>query len=673
MSQYVSLVTRNGLTWLLIAQALTIFPLSFYLPWWILTLWLGCALWRIQIYRMKVDYPGTLVKIIIVLVIAMGIYFSRGTIVGLDGGVALLIAAFSLKLLELKSKRDALFILYIGFLVIVPSFLYNNSFNWVVYSLLPIITLLSSLIGLNQTKLTNNIFPVIKLACILLIQAIPLMFLLFFFFPRLEPLWALPIPKEQQQKIGISNKMIPGEISKLTRSSELVFRANFTNKIPSRNKLYWRALTLEVYNGRAWSQAWDLSYIKQKAPSWRYNPLIDSGINYHIVLQPSFQSWLVYLETPQLLPADVKRYADFHLERSKPINNTYSYQLTSWLNALRESDNLERININTQLPLNTDPRARAFALQLRKTYQDNPEQIVNALLKHFHDQAYYYTLQTPDMGPNSVDTFFFDIKRGFCEHYASATAFILRSANIPARVVLGYQGGEVNSAGNFVQVHQFDAHAWVEYWQRGKGWITIDPTFQVAPSRIEQGLSAALNPEDQQQLSNTILGYGSDSLLTKLRLGWANFNNEWDIFVGTFDSEQQRGLLQKILGTTKLTYLGIFLVLGFVLISIFWLLILFKPWTKNTDSLLEYYHQFEMIIASQGLVRELGEGPVSFAKRAGKSLPASSKLIEKFINAFVAERYAEQKNSSSIPKILKKLRQKFPWHKRLFENLKKYY
>lgn len=657
MSQYTSLVTRNGLTWLLIAQALTILPLSFYLPWWVLGLWLGCALWRIQIYRMKFSYPRVLVKLLIVVIIAAGVFFSHGTIIGLDGGVALLIAAFSLKLIELKSKRDAVVTIYIGFLVIVASYLYTNSFNWVVYSLLPIITLLAALIGLNQTKFADDVLGTIKLACILLIQAIPLMLVLFFFFPRLEPLWSLPLPKGSQQKTGISNKMVAGEMSNLTQSSELVFRATFTNTTPIRNKLYWRALTLETYNGRAWSQAWDLSYRRQQAHPWQYNPSTDQRIDYQMVMQPTFQNWLIYLDTPQLLPAGVKRYADFHLERSKMIDSVYSYQLTSWPNAIREPDSLPRININKQLPLHTDPRARAFAEQLKNTYHGNTEQIVNALLKYFREQPYYYTLQTPDMGANSIDTFFFDIKRGFCEHYASATAFILRAADIPARVVLGYQGGEINSAGNFVQVHQFDAHAWVEYWQQGKGWITIDPTFQVAPNRIEQGLREALDATDQQQLGNNILGYGSDSVFTKLRLAWDNFNNEWDIFIGTFNTNQQRGLLQKLVGTTKLVYLGIFLAIGFMIVSSVWLLILLKPWKKTNDPLLRYFQQFESILASQGIERELGEGPVAFAQRAQQSLPDFAELIKSFINTFVAQRYAQQfTSSSSLPNILKRLR-----------------
>lgn len=667
MSQYANLVTRNGLTWLLLGQILAILPLSFYLPWWMLVLWLGCAVWRIQIYRMKLGYPPAIVKVVIVVVIAVGIYLSRGTILGLDGGVVMLVAAFSLKLIELKTKRDALVILNIGFLVVVAAYLYHNGFSWVAYSLLPIIVLLAALIGLNQTRSANNPLVTLRLACVLLVQAIPLMLVLFLFFPRLEPFWTLPMPKGDQQKTGISNRMTPGEIASLTQSSELVFRAAFEGAIPPRKKLYWRALTLETYDGKTWSQAWDVAYNgRRRGPDWGYNPAVNDSVSYNIILQPHLQHWLVALEVPQSLPQGVVRFADFHLERPKPIDTIYAYQLTSWPNALREPNGLRRINIDKQLPPNSDPRAKAFAEQLKNKYSGDTEQIVNALLKYFHDEPYHYTLKTPDLGSNSVDAFMFDTKRGFCEHYASATAFILRAADIPARVVLGYQGGEINTSGNFVQVRQFDAHAWVEYWQQGRGWVTIDPTFQVAPSRIELGLNAALNSEEQDQLGNkSILGYGTDSLLTRLRMSWDNFNNNWDIFIGSYNTDEQRGLLQKLIGTSKLIYLGMFLVIGMVIISAIWLLLLLKPWKKDKDPFLRYYHQFEQLLASQGVSRELGEGPVAFAKRAEKELPDYAQLIKQFSEVFVAERYAEQQRDCSLAVLLKRLRKALPWRRRL--------
>lgn len=658
MKDNTALVTRNGLTWLLIAQALALFPLLFYLPWWTLVVWGSCAFWRIQIYRMKFNYPSRIVKVVLIVIIGVGIYVSRGTIIGLDGGLALLVAAFSLKLIELKTKRDALVIIYIGFLVITTLYLYDNSFAWTIYSLLPIVALVAALIGLNQTKLATRPLATVRLACILLLQAIPLMLVLFFFFPRLEPLWTLPIPKKQQTT-GVSNSMTPGEVANMAKSSELVLRATFTdNQIPPRNKLYWRALTLELYNGRTWLQARDVRNVRGRySPRWSYSK---SGehVTYNIIMQPSSQNWVIALNTPHSLPRDVVRALDFHLERDKPIESIYAYEMGSWLDAVREPDYTPRSGINKQLPRNqSDPRARAFGQSLRERYQGDTERIVEALLQRFHIDHYYYTLDTPDLGENSVDTFFFDTKRGFCEHYAGATTFILRAAGIPARVVLGYQGGEINTAGNFVQVRQFDAHAWVEYWEKDKGWVTIDPTFQVAPSRIEVGLNEALSTEEQEKLGhNALLGYGSNSFITSLRMTWENFNNDWDIFIAGYNSGQQLGMLKRLFGKANPMYLGMLLIIGGFTIVLIWMLFLFKPWKREKDPVLRCYQQFEKLLATQGITRELAEGPIDFARRAMLLLGDQREQIKAFNDAFIAHQYAEKGSASSLYSALKELK-----------------
>lgn len=653
------LVTRNGLIWLLVAQILSIIPLLFYLPWWILGLWLCCAMWRVQIYRMKFNYPPLIIKVLLIIAIAIGVYFSRGTIIGLEGGLVLLVAAFSLKLIELKTKRDALVVLYIGFLVVTTLYLYDNTFIWVSYSLLPIITLVAALIGLNQVRLAIHPWENIKLACILLVQALPLMLVLFFFFPRLEPLWTFPTPSKQQ-KTGITNKMTPGEMGNMARSSELVLRASFKdNNIPPRQQLYWRALTLESYDGRTWNQAWDVTYSRRSSPSWQYIPDNKNKVEYTVVLQPSAQNWLLALETPVTPPSESFRAADFHLERDTPVNSVYTYKLTSWLNAEREPNGTRRIDLNKNLPA-TDPKARAYGEQLNRQYQGDTEQIVGALLKHFKEEPYYYTIDTPDLGANSVDKFFFDTKSGFCEHYAGATTFILRAAGVPARVVLGYQGGEVNTSGNFIQIRQFDAHAWVEYWEKNKGWVRIDPTFQVAPDRINIDLNAALNPQDQSQLGNGGLGGGGSNLLSTMRMMWENFNNEWNIFISSYSSDRQRDILKDFLGKTNLAYLGIVLVIGLFIITLIWMLIIFKPWKRETDPVLRCYQDFEALLARHGVKRGVAEGPLEFADRAMKQLPDYQLQIKAFSFLFIAQQYAGKDEVKQLKLALVKLKKALP-------------
>lgn len=652
------LVTRNGLMWLLIAQVLTIAPLLFYIPWIILGLWIFCAAWRIQIFRMKLNYPSRGMKLIFITIICCGIYFIKGTLIGLEGGLVLLVSAFSLKLIELRTKRDALVVIYIGFLLIAALYLYDNHFVTVIYSLLPFITLLTALIGINQIRLANYPLGTIKQACILVIQAIPLMVVLFFFFPRFDPLWTFPSPNSQQMS-GLSDKMTPGEMANMARSSELVLRAVFDDTVPNRKALYWRALSLEYYNGRTWSQAWDLGAHRSPAPYLLYNKNDPHKVSYKVVMQPSSHNWLIALDTPVELPEGVRQVQDFRMVGDKPIDSLYSYQVTSYTDVLKEPEKTPRAFFNTQLP-NTDARAKAFGRNLQATYNGDTAKIVEALLNHYRNNEYFYTLETPDLGDNSVDEFFFNTKRGFCEHYAGATAFILRAAGIPSRVVLGYQGGELNTQGNFIQVRQFDAHAWVEYWQQGKGWIRIDPTFQVAPERIELGLDAALSSEDKEVAgNNAVLGYGSVSFLANARMMWESFNNEWDVFISGYTSAQQDSLLKAVFGKMNIVYLLLLLVVAVCLMAIVWFLLLFKPWGQRKPAILRYYDQFEVLLGRYGLRRMLGEGPESFYRRAIVFFPAYQSLLLQFHQAFMAFQYQEKGSIQDVKTSLKLLKKAF--------------
>ena len=98
---------------------------------------------------------------------------------------------------------------------------------------------------------------------------------------------------------------------------------------------------------------------------------------------------------------------------------------------------------------------------------------------------------------DSVDEFLFDTKRGFCGHYASAFATLMRAAGIPARVVTGYQGGTFNRFADYWILRQSDAHAWTEVWIEGRGWLRMDPTSVIAPSRVERGLNDAVSADGQ--------------------------------------------------------------------------------------------------------------------------------------------------------------------------------
>jgi protein-glutamine gamma-glutamyltransferase len=654
----VQAIPRISLTWLLVAQVLVIVPHLGHLPLWVIALWLGCAAWRIQIFRMRAAYPNAWAKAGLMLGAAAGVFLSRGSLIGLDAGVVLLVAAFILKLLEMRSRRDALVLIFLGFFTVVTAYLFDDRMLLALFNLLPVTALLAALIGLQQSAVATQPWQTGRLAASLLLQAIPLMLLLFVFFPRLGPLWSLPQPNDKALS-GLSDSMTPADIAELSRSDALAFRASFEGQTPARSELYWRALTLEHFDGRRWSQS-NFAQLPQ-APAWekRGEPL-----RYSILMQPSAKPWLFALDVGETGLEGVQQMSDFRLQRRRPVDRTLQYSVSSWPDAVRQPASLGNgLRHALQLPENGDPRSRAWAAELKQQYPQS-EELVQALLRHFNREPYGYTLRPPPVGLDSIDDFLFETRKGFCAHYAGAMTFVLRAAGIPARVVAGYQGGEYNPGGNYVQVRQFDAHAWVEYWRPEVGWTSIDPTFQVAPERIELGLEEAVADEQSFLEGSPFspLRYRQLTWLNQLRLGWDNVNYGWQRWVLGYQSAQQLQVLQRWFGRIDARLLAISLVGGGALLLSLLALWLFKPWRRERDLQRRVFKRFEQLLARHGVRHAPGEGVRAYAARAATALPGQAAEIHAFATAFEAQRYAGGAASpAQLREHLARLRRALPW------------
>jgi hypothetical protein len=283
---------------------------------------------------------------------------------------------------------------------------------------------------------------------------------------------------------------------------------------------------------------------------------------------------------------------------------------------------------------------------LKARYAQAPA-LVQAILTHFHDQDYHYTLKPQALGVDAVDDFLFNSRRGFCAHFAGAMVYVLRAAGIPARVVAGYQGGELNPAGKFITVRQYDAHAWVEYWQPEQGWRSVDPTFAVAPQRIDVGLAEALASDEDFLPDSPFspLRYSNLAWLNDLRLGWDNLNYGWQRWVLGYQGEQQGALMLSWFKGLAAWILPV----GGVSIMLILTLVLLKPWRARQELALRQFQRFERLLARHGLQREPGEGPQAFAERAALALPEQAAAIDRFAEAFVAQRYA---GDAAVPAIL---------------------
>ena len=631
-------IPRISLMWLLIAQTLVIIPHLLHVPLWLIGVWLGCAAWRVQVFRMRWPFPNAWVKAALMIGSGFAVYLSRGGLVGLDAAVALLITAFILKLLEVRTRRDALVLIFLGFFTVVTSYLFADSLLAALYSLLPVLALLAALVGLQQSGFAREPLAPLKLASKLLAQAIPLMLLLFVLFPRLEPLWSLPQPKDKGTT-GLSSSMTPGDLAELGQSAALAFRARFDGAIPAQSQLYWRALTLPNFDGRSWSVS---ERFEASEPQWQAQ---GESISYSIIMQPSTQPWLFSLDVGSSEQEDIRLMSDFRLQRRTPVNRTYQYQATSWPQALRQPQlNQRQQQEFLQLPRTGNQQTRDWAQRLRGQYLDD-DALVSALLRHFNQEPYHYTLKPPLLGRDSVDEFLFSSLRGFCAHYAGAMVFTLRAAGIPARVVAGYQGGEINQAGQFVQVRQFDAHAWVEYWQRGQGWRSVDPTFEVAPERIERGLQEALQDESELFQGDIFspLRYQHIAWVNQLRMSWENLNHSWQTKILGYQRDSQQAWLKQWFGKVDWQVLGLTLVASAALIIALIVLWMFKPWQRQTDPVQRILNHFQRVLRRRGFNRETGEGLRDFYQRIHQQLPESQQqAVKVFIETYEQQQYAEQ-------------------------------
>lgn len=632
-----SLIPRNSLAWLLTAQVVVLLPHLPRLPVWVSALWLGCALWRIQIQRMRWGYPGPVFKTLGIVAITAGVWLTERTLIGLDAAVMLLLLLFMFKLLEMRNPRDAVVVVYLGFFIIATAFLFDQSIVLALYQIFSLLVLIAALVGLQQTAGRNDPSRALRTGSVLLLQAVPLMVVLFLFFPRIGPLWSVATPGGSATT-GLAESMAPGDIADLARSGALAFRVQFEDDIPAHDALYWRSLTLASFDGRSWNQ---LDFASRTEPrDWKPR---GEPITYQVTTKATQQPWVFSLRGATSEDERLVLTRDFMLRALRPLSETTSYQATSYPRSLLEPQGLNPMQqrLYTLLPEGGDPRSRAFAAKLRREYADDAE-LVEAMLQYFNQQPFFYTLRPDTLGVNTNDEFLFDTRRGFCAHFAGAMALVLRAAGVPARIVAGYQGGEVNPAGNYVLVHQFDAHAWVEVWLPGQGWVSVDPTFQVAPERIERGIQQALQAEGSflEDSPLSAARYRNVSWINTARLQWDEINFQWQLRVLGFQSDRQLGLFQRWLGTTDWQRIGLVVLACIALVMVPLALWTLRPGRSPRDPRRRAWARLDQRLLRLGLQAGRGEGPRAWQRRLTSALPGSRLELDAFFDEYVRQTYA---------------------------------
>ncbi|MDQ8036209.1 MAG: DUF3488 and transglutaminase-like domain-containing protein [Pedobacter sp.] len=632
--------------WQLAALITVVLPQVDRLPPWLLAAVFLGSLWASPWAERRKLLPGKFLRAILLLAGMAGVYASHRTLVGAEGGVSFLILCAVLKVLESRDGRDLFISVVLDFFILATAFLFSQSLVTALYVGLANIVIVAALLVLQQRE-GVSLQHTLRRAAAITMQAVPLLLVLFVFMPRLPPIWSLNL-NQGSGKTGMSDSMSPGDIASLSESSELAFRVEFQGPRPPGNELYWRGLVLTQFDGQRWTEDPRVDGLNTPMgqegswPDWVFMHRDDQSFyRYRIIQEATDQRWLFSLAIPHTSSRDALFTRDARLTARIPVFSQLTYEVQSWTAA--RMDVYELLpwmrSQALQLPASGNPRAREMASRWHNS-SANESAYIRRVLAWLHEEEFFYTLQPPRLGEDRIDDFLFRTRRGFCEHYASSFVFLMRAAGIPARVVVGYQGGEQSPLGDYWLVRQMDAHAWAEVWLVGEGWVRIDPTASVAPDRIEHG--AARMADNREYWGDSGLSgvrYGNYQLFRQLRSMADYVNYRWTRDVLGYNSESQDGLMQRLLGDTSLLRrLGVMLALMTVLtgLILFWAL---RGERREQHPLDKLYRRYCQRLAKEGVLREAGEGPQAFARRVARELPRRAEEAEEFARLYTALRY----------------------------------
>ncbi|HRP22659.1 DUF3488 and transglutaminase-like domain-containing protein [Thauera sp.] len=617
---------RQG-AWLLAAAALTLAPHGLWLPAWIAVLGAALLGWRAVLLWRGHRPPPHLVLLVLAIAAGVGVRLEFGHFFGKAPGVALLALLLGLKLLETRAARDIRAGVLLCLFLQLAVFLEDQSLPIAALALGGTLLALAALVALADPRGGHR--EPLRTAAVVLAQGLPFMLLLFLLFPRIQgPLWGLPADA-YSARTGLSDTMAPGSISELSNSSAIVLRAAFSGPPPPPAQRYWRGPVLTQFDGRTWRA---LPFAEAAAP---FYTAAGPALDYQLTLEPHNRRWLLALDYPGASAPAIRYASDYHALAAQPVRNRSRYALTAHPEAaVGESESSAVLAASLRLPADSNPRTRALAQQLAAG-TDSHAEILRRVIAHLRDARLRYTLRPPLLGRHAADEFLFDTQRGFCEHFASAFAVLMRAAGVPTRIVTGYQGGEINPIDAHLVVRQSDAHAWAEVWLEEKGWIRVDPTALTAPQRIDDGLAAALSEFEGLPLMRR----ADMAWLRDLRHQWEALSNAWNQRVLGYNPERQRELLAR-LGLKRVdaaTMAGVLSIASALLFAGLYLWAS-RPRVRH-DPLQRQWDRFSARLAKVGLAREPWEGPLAYGERIAAARPEQAAELRAISASYARLRY----------------------------------
>ena len=520
--------------------------LSSHLPLWCTGLTAAVLLWRGTLTWRGQPLPSRGWRLGLLALTVAATFYTHKTILGRDAGVTLIVVLLALKTLELRARRDAFVVFFLALFTLLTHFFYSQSLLTAAGILLAVWGLLTGLVNAHMPAGKPPLWHAARVAGGMALLGAPIMVVLFLFFPRIAPLWG--VPGEMAGRTGLSDTMKVGSVATLAQDESVALRVKFNGAVPNTSQLYFRGPVLGQFDGREWRA------MRSRLPEVHQleHQLKVSGppLNYEVTLEPTNRPWVMVLDAapkaPQIAGRQLTLTPELQWLSNKALTDLVRYRATSYPQFQHgPMDNELGLQDYLELPPGFNPQTMALAQQWRKETGYRPAaapQLVQRALDQLRTGGYQYTLSPGLYGTHSADEFWFERKQGFCEHIAAAFVVLMRSMDIPARIVTGYQGGAQNPLDGYVTVRQSDAHAWAEVWLPRQGWVRVDPTASVAPSRT-LGVERLQAPQSAVRLA---LGSISPELGARLRATWDAVNNRWNQWVLNYTQNDQFNLLKNL-------------------------------------------------------------------------------------------------------------------------------
>jgi transglutaminase-like putative cysteine protease len=528
----------------------TIAPHAGHLPWWCSSIALLVLVWRARLALDNAPLPSRWALLAVLGVSIVLTLISERTLLGKEAGVTMLVLLMVLKTLELRARRDALVVFFLGFFLVLTNFLYSQTLAVAAAMLVSVWGLLTALVLAHMPVGQPSLRQAGLLSARAALLGAPVMVALFVLFPRIGPLWGLP--QDAGAKTGLSGTMRMGAMAEVANDDSVAMRIRFQGTPPPPQSLYFRGPVLATFDGLEWRRL-EPSVATAEANAGELR-LQGEPVAYEVTLEPSRLNVLPLLQATPATPEDRPQLpgwrffmrSDLQWTADRPIGERLRFTARAWPRF--EQGPLEPrwgLREYLQLPAGHNPRMLQWAAALRRDpryAKAEPAQLAALLLQQVRTGGYTYTLSPGEYGRDAVDEFWFDRKQGFCEHYAASFVVAMRALGVPARIVTGYQGTDREPVDGYWIVRQSHAHAWAEYWQRGHGWVHADPTAAVAPERIVR----SVNLQPPRGLVEQAIGSMSPETVARLRRAWETFNNRWNQWVLGYSRQQQFQLLERM-------------------------------------------------------------------------------------------------------------------------------